>query len=73
MSIVNRCEEFRCLRCLQDILLVRMTSDSVRPPEERYNYRNAVSGLITLVKDEGVHGLLRGMGTNLVRCGITAL
>ncbi|KAI0719116.1 mitochondrial carrier [Cerioporus squamosus] len=50
-----------------DILLVRMTSDFVRPPEERYNYRNAVSGLATLVKEEGVHGLFRGMGTNLTR------
>lgn len=44
-----------------------MTSDSVRPPEQRYNYRNAVSGLVTLVREEGVHGLFRGIGTNLVR------
>ncbi|RDX56323.1 dicarboxylic acid transporter [Lentinus brumalis] len=50
-----------------DILLVRMTSDSVRPPEQRYNYRNAVSGLVTLVREEGVHGLFRGIGTNLTR------
>ncbi|KAI9059580.1 dicarboxylic acid transporter [Trametes sanguinea] len=50
-----------------DILLVRMTSDSVRPPEERYNYRNALSGLLTLMKEEGVHGLFRGLGTNMTR------
>ncbi|KAH9927465.1 mitochondrial carrier, partial [Epithele typhae] len=50
-----------------DILLVRMTSDFVRPPEKRYNYRNAVHGLVTLVKSEGPHSLFRGMGTNLTR------
>ena len=44
-----------------------MTSDSVRPAEQRYNYSNALTGLTTLVKEEGVHGLFRGMGTNLVR------
>ncbi|KAI0735679.1 mitochondrial carrier [Earliella scabrosa] len=50
-----------------DILLVRMTSDFVRPPEQRYNYRNAIDGLVTLVREEGVQGLSRGMGTNLAR------
>ncbi|KAI0757421.1 mitochondrial carrier [Daedaleopsis nitida] len=50
-----------------DILLVRMTSDFVRPPSERYNYGNAVSGLVTLVKEEGAQGLSRGIGTNLTR------
>lgn len=50
-----------------DILLVRMTSDFTRPPEKRYNYRNALSGLINLVKEEGVRGLGRGLGTNMVQ------
>ncbi|KAI0367511.1 dicarboxylic acid transporter [Pilatotrama ljubarskyi] len=50
-----------------DILLVRMTSDSVRPPEERYNYRNALSGLVTIMKEEGAQGLFRGLGTNMTR------
>ena len=49
-----------------DILLVRMTSDFVRPPDQRYNYSNAISGLVTLVREEGAHSLFRGMGTNLV-------
>lgn len=43
-----------------------MTSDSVRPVEQRYNYGNALTGLTTLVREEGVNGLFRGMGTNLV-------
>ncbi|KAG5646062.1 hypothetical protein DXG03_004485 [Asterophora parasitica] len=50
-----------------DILLVRMTSDSVRPPEKRFGYRNAVTGLVSLIKEEGVQGLARGLGPNTVR------
>ena len=54
------------LLALVDILLVRMTSDFVRPPEQRYNYPNVISGVFTLVREEGPHALFRGMGTNLV-------
>ncbi|KZP15237.1 mitochondrial carrier [Athelia psychrophila] len=50
-----------------DIILVRMTSDSVRPPEKRYGYSNALTGLISLIKEEGVRGLARGVGTNTLR------
>lgn len=50
-----------------DILLVRMTSDSIRPPEKRYNYRNGITGLISLVKEDGRKGLARGLGTNTTR------
>ncbi|KAF7986169.1 hypothetical protein HWV62_38560 [Athelia sp. TMB] len=49
------------------IILVRMTSDSVRPPEKRYGYSNALTGLISLVKEEGIRGLARGVGTNTAR------
>ncbi|KAJ3557833.1 hypothetical protein NM688_g1252 [Phlebia brevispora] len=50
-----------------DVLLVRMTSDSTRPPEQRYNYRNALSGCVELAKKEGFEGLTRGMSANLTR------
>ncbi|PFH54727.1 hypothetical protein AMATHDRAFT_72486 [Amanita thiersii Skay4041] len=50
-----------------DILLVRMTSDSVRPPDRRFNYRNAIAGLLRLIKEEGLKGLSRGLGTNVSR------
>lgn len=43
-----------------------MTSDSVRPPDKRYGYSNAVTGLVNLVKEEGVRGLARGLGANSV-------
>ncbi|KAJ7151531.1 mitochondrial carrier [Mycena filopes] len=50
-----------------DIILVRMTSDSMRPPPERFSYSNAVTGLFSLAKEEGVRGLARGLGTNTAR------
>lgn len=47
-------------------MLVRMTSDLIRPPEKRYNYSNAFAGLVHLIREEGFHGLARGLGTNMV-------
>ena len=44
-----------------------MTSDSIRPPEKRYQYRNAVVGIIKLIREENFRGLARGLGTNAVR------
>lgn len=49
-----------------DILLVRMTTDALRPPQSRYGYSNALSGLWSLVKEEGVRGLGRGLIPNTV-------
>ena len=43
-----------------------MTSDSIRPPDQRYNYSNAITGLVTLVREEGLKGLTRGLGVNMV-------
>lgn len=50
-----------------DIILVRMTSDSTRPPEQRYNYKHAFDGLTKLVKEEGLKGLTRGLTPNTTR------
>lgn len=50
-----------------DIILVRMTSDLTRAPDKRYAYSNALAGLVSLVKQEGLQGLTRGLGTNTVR------
>jgi dicarboxylate transporter 10 len=49
-----------------DILLVRMTTDSVRPPAERFGYSNAITGLVTLSRTEGLEGLMRGASANTV-------
>ncbi|EIM83503.1 dicarboxylic acid transporter [Stereum hirsutum FP-91666 SS1] len=50
-----------------DVLLVRMTSDTLRPPEQRFNYSNALTGLVSLVRSEGLGGLFKGVGTNTFR------
>ena len=44
-----------------------MTSDSIRAPEKRYGYRNAVVGVINIIREEKLRGLARGIGTNTVR------
>lgn len=44
-----------------------MTSDTLRPPEQRFNYSNALTGLVSLVRNEGLGGLFKGVGTNTVR------
>ena len=51
----------------QDIVLVRMTSDSIRPPEKRFGYRNAIVGVINVIREEKIRGLARGIGPNTVR------
>jgi hypothetical protein len=43
-----------------------MTSDMTRPVERRYHYHNAVTGLFSLLRDEGLAGLLRGIVPNTV-------
>jgi dicarboxylate transporter 10 len=50
-----------------DILLVRMTSDPVRPPDMKYGYSNVFRGLVSLLKEDGLRGLTRGMGVNSTR------
>ncbi|KAJ3575902.1 hypothetical protein NP233_g780 [Leucocoprinus birnbaumii] len=50
-----------------DIILVRMTSDLVRQPDKRYNYSNAITGVVSLIRSEGFRGLGRGIGTNTTR------
>ncbi|GJJ13925.1 hypothetical protein Clacol_008182 [Clathrus columnatus] len=50
-----------------DILLVRMTTDPLKPPNTRYNYSNAFYGLFRLAREEGFQGLLRGLSPNTIR------
>jgi hypothetical protein len=48
-----------------------MTSDLTKPAHQRYNYRNAITGLLNLLRDEGLNGLRRGIGANTVSLCIT--
>ena len=50
----------------KDILFVRIISDSVKPPAQRYNYRSVSSGLMSIIRTEGFKGLARGMDANTV-------
>ncbi|RMZ79531.1 hypothetical protein DV737_g3378, partial [Chaetothyriales sp. CBS 132003] len=50
-----------------DVLNVRMQSDKSLPPEHRRNYRNAIHGLIRMVREEGASSLFRGVEANSIR------
>ncbi|EPS45006.1 hypothetical protein H072_1022 [Dactylellina haptotyla CBS 200.50] len=47
-----------------DIINVRMQQDGALPPEKRRNYKNAIDGLIKMVRQEGLTSLFRGVGPN---------
>ncbi|KAF3911512.1 Mitoferrin-2 [Dactylellina cionopaga] len=47
-----------------DIINVRMQQDGALPVEKRRNYKNAIDGLIKMVRQEGVTSLFRGVGPN---------
>lgn len=50
-----------------DVLLVRMTTDSLKPPSQQHRYGNALRGLYILSTSEGTKGLARGLGPNTLR------
>lgn len=50
-----------------DIMLVRMTSDLNKPVEKRFNYNDALTGVLRMARDEGPSSLFRGLAPNLVR------
>ena len=50
-----------------DVVNVRMQNDLSLPPDQRRNYRNALDGLIRLIREEGVSALTRGLITNTSR------
>ena len=52
---------------IKDILFVRIISDSVKPPSQRYNYKNLFSGFTSIIRTEGFKGLTRGLDANTVR------
>lgn len=50
-----------------DVLNVRMQSDLSKPPEKRFGYKNAIDGLIRMVREEGPSSLFRGVAANSAR------
>lgn len=49
-----------------DIVLVRMTTDSLKPPEKQLGYRNAIDGVVRVAREEGPAALMRGVLPNTV-------
>ncbi|EWC47560.1 hypothetical protein DRE_03180 [Drechslerella stenobrocha 248] len=47
-----------------DIINVRMQQDGALPVEKRRNYKNAIDGLVKMVRQEGFGSLFRGVGPN---------
>ena len=47
--------------------MVRISSDGVKPPEQRYNYKNAIQGLWRIWKEEGPKTMFRGMEATVAR------
>ncbi|ORX33420.1 mitochondrial carrier domain-containing protein [Kockovaella imperatae] len=50
-----------------ELVMVRISSDGVKPPESRYNYKNALQGLYRIYKDEGPRTMFKGMGATVAR------
>lgn len=50
-----------------DILNVRMQNDAALPAAERRNYKNALDGLVRMVREEGVASVFRGVWPNSIR------
>ncbi|RUS13905.1 mitochondrial carrier domain-containing protein, partial [Endogone sp. FLAS-F59071] len=50
-----------------DVVNVRMQNDGSLPLAQRRHYRNAIDGLVRIVREEGVTTLARGLGPNVNR------
>lgn len=50
-----------------DVLNVRMQSDAALPVEKQRNYKNALNGLVRMVREEGPASIFRGVWPNATR------
>lgn len=50
-----------------DVVNVRMQNDGSIPLAQRRHYRNAIDGLVRIVREEGATTLARGLGPNVNR------
>ncbi|OCK75337.1 MC family mitochondrial carrier protein [Lepidopterella palustris CBS 459.81] len=53
-----------------DVVNVRMQSDAAKPPFAQLKYKNALDGLVRMIREEGLPALFRGVGAN---CGRAVL
>lgn len=47
--------------------MVRLSTDALRPPSARFNYPNALSGLVSIARTEGLASVFRGWGPTCAR------
>lgn len=50
-----------------DVVNVRMQNDGSLPPAQQRHYRNAIDGLVRVVREEGFATLARGIGPTMNR------
>jgi solute carrier family 25 oxoglutarate transporter 11 len=50
-----------------DVSLVRMQSDSMKPVEQRRNYRNVIDAVTRVMREEGFGALYAGLAPNILR------
>jgi dicarboxylate transporter 10 len=43
-----------------EVVLVRMCSDSNKPPSQQLHYKNSIDGLIRIIREEGLSRTMRG-------------
>ncbi|XP_076243443.1 dicarboxylate carrier 1 isoform X2 [Calliopsis andreniformis] len=56
-----------------DLINVRMQNDIKLPPELRRNYKHALDGLNSIIKQEGVHRLFSGCSTATLRAALMTI
>jgi len=56
-----------CIGTPFDVSLVRMQADSMKPAEERRNYKNVFDALARISKTEGIKNLYAGLAPNILR------
>lgn len=56
-----------CIGTPMDLALVRLQSDSMKPVEERRNYRGVVDAVMRTAREEGIASLWKGVAPNILR------
>jgi dicarboxylate transporter 10 len=50
-----------------EVVLVRMCSDGAKEPSKRFDYGNALRGLMRIAKEEGLGAFSKGLAPNVAR------
>lgn len=50
-----------------DLVLIRMQSDGMKPPQDRYNYKSAIDAFKSIVRSEGITAFWAGAAPTVAR------